>query len=42
MKRMRHTPEQVINELREADAMLSSGRLMAQVLQQLGVSEQTF
>jgi len=42
MKRTRHTPEQVINKLREADAMLTSGRSMAQVLQHLGVSEQTF
>ena len=42
MKRTRHTPEQVIDKLREADAMLSSGRPMAQVLQHLGVSEQTF
>ena len=42
MKRTPHTPEQVINKLREADAMLSSGRSMAQVLQHLGVSEQTF
>ena len=42
MKRTRHTPEQLINKLRGADAMLSSGRLMAQVLQHLGVSEQTF
>jgi hypothetical protein len=42
MKRTRHTPEQVINKLRETDAMRSSGRSMAQVLQHLGVSEQTF
>jgi putative transposase len=42
MKRTRHTPEQVINKLREADAMLSSGRSMAQVLQHLGLSAQTF
>ena len=41
-ERTRHTPEQVINKLREADAMLSSGRSMAQVLQHLGVGEQTF
>jgi transposase-like protein len=41
MKRTRHTPEQVINKLREADAMLSSGRSMAKVFQPLGVSEQT-
>jgi hypothetical protein len=42
MKRTRHTQEQVINKLRDADAMLSSGRSMAQVLQHLGASEQTF
>ncbi len=42
MKRTRHTLEQVIDKLRETDAMLSSGRSMAQVLQHLGVSEQTF
>ncbi|MBM3409260.1 MAG: transposase [Betaproteobacteria bacterium] len=40
--RTRHTPEQLINKLREADTMLSLGRSMAQVLQDLGVSDQTF
>jgi putative transposase len=39
MKRTRHTPEQVINKLREANAMRLSGRSTAQVLQRLGVSE---
>ncbi len=42
MKRKRHTPGQVINKLREADAVLSSSRSMAQVLQHLSVSEQAF
>ena len=42
MKRTRHTPEQIVNRLREADAMLAAGRTVAQVLQHLGVSEQTF
>jgi len=42
MKRTRHTPEQIIRKLHEADAMLASGRSMAQVLQHLCVSEQTF
>jgi putative transposase len=41
MKRTRHSPEQIINKLREADAMLSAGKTIAQVIQQLGVSEQT-
>lgn len=42
MKRTRHTPEKIVNRLREADAMLAAGRTVAQVLQHLGVSEQTF
>jgi putative transposase len=42
MKRTRHTPEQIINKLREADAMLASGKTAAQVIQHLAVSEQTF
>jgi len=41
MKRTRHSAEQIINKLREADAMLAGGRSVAQVVQQLGVSEQT-
>ena len=42
MKRTRHTPEQIIKKLREADAMLASGKTMGQVCQALEVSEQTF
>lgn len=42
MKRTRHTPEQIITKLREAEAMLAAGRSVAQVVQALGVSEQTF
>lgn len=42
MKRTRHSPEQIVNKLREADAMTSAGRTMAQVIQTLGVSEPTF
>lgn len=42
MKRTRHTPEQIVTKLREADAMLAAGRSIAQVIQALGVSEQTF
>jgi len=41
MNRTRHTPEQVNDKRREADAMLSSGRSMPQVLQHLGAREQT-
>ncbi len=42
MKRTRHTPEQIISKLRDADAMLAGGWPIAQIVQQLGVSEQTF
>jgi putative transposase len=42
MKRKRHTPEQIIAKLREAEAGLSAGQTIGQVCQKLGVSEQTF
>ncbi len=42
MKRKRHTPEQIINKLREADAMLGAGRTIGQIVQHLGISEPTF
>lgn len=42
MKRKRHTPEQIIAKLREAEAMLGAGQSVGQVVQRLGVSEQTF
>ena len=42
MKRNRHTPEQIITKLREADTMLAAGRSIAQIVQTLGVSEATF
>src|SRR5512144_1774688 len=42
MKRRRHTPEQVIRKLREADRMLGEGRAIAEVAKVLGVSENTY
>ena len=42
MKRTRHSSEQIIAKLREADAKLASGASIGQVGQQLGVSEATF
>lgn len=42
MKRTRHSAEQIVTKLREAEAMLAAGRSVAQVVQHLGVSEQTF
>jgi putative transposase len=42
MKRSRHTPEQVIRKLREAERMLGEGRTIAEAAKELGISEQTF
>ncbi len=40
-KGKRHTPEQIIKKLREADAMLAAEKPIGQVCQVLKVSEQT-
>ena len=42
MKGKKHKPEQIIQKLREADAMLSAERTIGQVCQALEISEQTF
>lgn len=42
MKRKRHSPEQIIRKLREAEGLLSAGKTIAEVCQTLEVSEQTF
>jgi transposase-like protein len=39
--RKRHTPEQIITKLRQAEADLGSGLSVAQVCQKLAVSENT-
>jgi len=41
-RRKRHTPEQVVRKLRDADAMLNSGKDEAAVLQTLEVSQSTY
>ena len=40
--RKRHTPEQVVRKLAQADRMLGEGRDIADVCRELGVSEQTY
>ena len=42
MKRKRHTPEQIIRKLREADGLLAEGKTIAEINQRLEISEQTF
>ncbi len=40
--RKRHSPEQIVRKLRDADAMLNAGKDLAAVLQALEVSEATY
>jgi transposase-like protein len=42
MKRKRHTPEEIIRKLRDADAQLANGATIADVSKPLGISETTF
>lgn len=41
-KRTRHNPEQIVKKLRDADAMLNSGKELSVVLQTLEISEATY
>jgi putative transposase len=42
MPRRRHTPDQIVRKLREADRMLGEGADIAAVARHLEVSEQTY
>ena len=42
MRRKRHTPEEIIRKLRQADADLAGGATVADVSKKLGISENTF
>jgi putative transposase len=42
MSRRRHTPEQVVRKLREADRLLGEGIELPEVIKHLEVSEQTY
>jgi putative transposase len=42
VKRRRHTPEQVIRKLREADRLLGEGKTIPEVARALEVSENTY
>lgn len=41
-KRRRHTPEQIVRKLREADRLLGEGQTIPEVAKALEVGEQTF
>jgi len=42
MARQKHTVEQIISMLRQAEVELSQGRTMGEVCRSLGVTEQTY
>ena len=42
MKSRKHTVEQIISKLREAEVALAKGQLVAQVARKLGITEQTY
>jgi putative transposase len=42
VKRRRHTPEQVVRKLREADRLLGEGQELPEVLKALEISEATY
>ena len=42
MRKKRHTPEEIIRKLCEAEVALAQGQTVVQVSRQLGITEQTF
>ena len=42
MAKRRHTAEQVISKLREAEVLIANGNTVAEVSRKIGVTQQTF
>jgi len=42
MASKRHTPEQIINKLRQAEMEIANGATVAQVCKKIGVTDQTY
>ena len=42
MKRIRHSPEQIMRKLREADAELANGSALPEFCKELGIAENTY
>ena len=42
MPKWKHTSEEIINKLREAEVIIASGSTVVEVARSIGVSEQTF
>lgn len=41
-KRKKHSPEQIVAKLRDADVMLNAGKDLSAVLQSMGIGEATY
>ncbi len=42
MARKRHSAEEIVNQLREAEVLIAGGTTIAQVCKQIGVTDQTY
>ena len=42
MPKQTYTAEQIISKLREAEVLISQGKIISEVAKQLGISEQTY
>jgi len=42
MRKKRHTPDQIIAKLREAEVALSQGKIVPEAFRNLGVTKQTY
>ena len=42
MPKRKHTPEEIINQLREAEVIIASDSTVMEAVRRIGVSEQTF
>jgi len=42
MARKRHTAEEIVNKLREAEVLIAGGTTITQVCKQIGVTDQTY
>jgi putative transposase len=42
MSRKKHTAEEIVTKLREADVLLAKGQNIAEACRQLGISDQTY
>ena len=42
VKRRKHTPDQIVRKLREADRLLAAGKEVPEVTKYLEISEQTY